>query len=304
MPRNHPQAHDTPGQRTFNQTARRRLTTDYIPNMAILAEHHKPDSLAHALDLLAEPTSRRVPLAGGTQLVAALETRQRQDLDGVVNLAGLDLAFFLQDESLLRIGAMTTLTDLIEHPACAHLADGILPRTARFEGPLNLRNAATVGGLVALAEPDSELYAALLALNTSVVAVDLHGVESHWKLDKFPSAPSQPSKEPMLITEIQLPLGEAAGGHARIARTPMDRCIVAAIAIAPADSENSSAGPTTVGSSTEKVQTALCGVGTRPQLAGDPLNPMGDYKGSPAYRLAMAEVVGRRARAAVNGAVR
>ena len=274
--------------------------------MAILAEHHKPDSLAHALDLLAEPTSRRLPLAGGTQLVAALETRQRQDLDGVVNLAGLDLAFFQQDESLLRIGAMTTLTDLIEHPTCARLADGILPRTARFEGPLNLRNAATVGGLVALAEPDSELFAALLALNASVVAVDLHGVESRWKLDKFPSVQSPPSKVPMLITEIQLPLGEAAGGHARIARTPMDRCIVAAIAIAtaPAHSANSSAGPTTVGSSTEKVQTALCGVGPRPQLAGDQLNPIGDYKGSPAYRLAMAEVVGRRARAAVNGAVR
>ena len=274
--------------------------------MAILAEHHKPDSLAHALDLLAEPTSRRVPLAGGTQLVAALETRQRQDLDGVVNLAGLDLAFFQQEESLLRIGAMTTLTDLVEYRACAHLADGILPRTARFEGPLNLRNAATVGGLVALAEPDSELFAALLALNTSVVAVDLHGVESRWKLDDFPYAHSQPSNASMLITEIQLPLGEAAGGHARIARTPMDRCIVAAIAIAtaPADSENSSAGSTTGGSSAETVQTALCGVGPRPQLAGDPLNPVGDYKGSPAYRLAMAEVVGRRARAAVNGAVR
>ncbi len=273
--------------------------------MAILAEHHKPDSLAHALDLLAEPASRRVPLAGGTLLVAALETRQRQDLDGVVNLAGLDLAFFQQDESLLRIGAMTTLTDLIEYPACAHLADGILPRTARFEGPVNLLNAATVGGLVALAEPDSELFAALLALNASVAAVDLHGVESRWKLDKFSSAQSHPSKEPMLITEIQLPLGDAAGGHARIARTPMDRCIVAAIAIAtaPADSENSSDRPTTGGSSTETVQTALCGVGPRPQLAGDPLNPIGDYRGSPAYRLAMAEVVGRRARAAVNGAV-
>ena len=154
--------------------------------MAILAEHHTPKSFAEALDLLAERTSRRVPLAGGTHLIGALESRQRQDVDGVVNLAGLDLAFFLQDESVLRIGAMTTITDLIQHPACADLAGSILPRTARFEGPLNLRNAATVGGLAALAEPDSELYAALLALNASVVAVDRQGFETRWQLDASP----------------------------------------------------------------------------------------------------------------------
>ena len=269
--------------------------------MAILAEHHKPNSLAQALDLLAERTSRRVPLAGGTHLIAALETRQRQDVDGVVNLAGLDLAFFLQEESVLRIGAMTTLTDLIEHPACANLAGSILPRTARFEGPLNLRNAATVGGLVALAEPDSELYAALLALNASVVAVDRQGLETRWQLDESPFAQPQATQAPMLITEIQLPLGQAAGGHARIARTPMDRCIVAAVAIALADSESSLTKRSTGRGSGMTLRTALCGVGPQPQLAGAALDPHGDFKGSASYRRAMAEVVSRRARAAVNG---
>ena len=271
--------------------------------MAILAEHHTPKSIAQALDLLAERTSRRVPLAGGTHLIAALETRQRQDVDGVVNLVGLDLAFFLQEESVLRIGAMTTITDLIEHPACADLAGSILPRTARFEGPLNLRNAATVGGLVALAEPDSELYAALLALNASVVAVDRQGFETRWQLDASPFSQPQSTLAPMLITEIQLPLSQAAGGHARIARTPMDRCIVAAvaIAIALADSQSSPTKPSTGGESGRTLRTALCGVGPHPQLAGAALDPHGDFKGSASYRRAMAEVVSRRARAAVNG---
>jgi CO/xanthine dehydrogenase FAD-binding subunit len=269
--------------------------------MAILAEHHTPKSFAEALDLLAERTSRRVPLAGGTHLIGALESRQRQDVDGVVNLAGLDLAFFLQEESVLRIGAMTTITDLIELPACADLAGSILPRTARFEGPLNLRNAATVGGLAALAEPDSELYAALLALNASVVAVDRQGFETRWQLDESPFAQPQSTLAPMLITEIQLPLSQAAGGHARIARTPMDRCIVAAVAIAFADSDSSPTKPSTGGGSGMTLRTALCGVGPHPQLAGAALDPHGDFKGSASYRRAMAEVVSRRARAAVNG---
>ena len=114
--------------------------------MAILAEHYKPKTLAEALDLLAERNSRRVPLAGGTLLVAVLETRQRRDVDGVVDLSGLGLTNIQRDGSSLSVGSMTTLTDLIEHPLCAALAGGILPDTARFEGPLNLRNAATVGG--------------------------------------------------------------------------------------------------------------------------------------------------------------
>ena len=269
--------------------------------MAILAEHHKPKTLAEALDLLAERNSRRVPLAGGTLLVAALETRQRRDVDGVVDLSGLGLAHIQRDGSTLSVGAMTTLTDLIEHPLCAALAGGILPDTARFEGPLNLRNAATVGGLVALAEPDSELYAALLALNASVVAVDREGVEAVWQLDEFAISQPQFARPPMLITEIQFPLGQAAGGHARIARTPMDRCIVAAVVVTYMDSPSSTLA-LTIGEYGDTMRTALCGVGPRPLLAGGPLFPEADFKGSAEYRLAMVEVVGRRARTAIMSA--
>ena len=270
--------------------------------MAILAEHHKPKTLVEALDLLAERTSRRVPLAGGTHLVAALETRQLRTVDGVVDLAGLGLAYIQRDGSSLSVGAMTTLTDLIEHPLCAALAGGILPDTARFEGPLNLRNAATVGGLVALAEPDSELYAALLALNASVVAVDREGVEAVWQLDEFSTSQPRFARPPMLITEIRLQLSQAAAGHARIARTPMDRCIVAAVVVAATDSPSSPLALIT-GEYGDTMRTALSGVGPRPLLTGGgPLSPKGDFKGSAGYRLAMAEVVGRRARTAMMSA--
>ena len=266
--------------------------------MAILAEHYKPKTLAEALDLLAERNSRRVPLAGGTLLVAALETRQRRDVDGVVDLSGLGQTNIQRDGSSLSVGSMTTLTDLIEHPLCTALAGGILPDTARFEGPLNLRNAATVGGLVALAEPDSELYAALLALNASVVAVDREGVEAVWQLDEFSTSQPRFARPPMLITEIRLPLGQAANGHARIARTPMDRCIVAAIVVAAIDSPSSTLA-LAIGEFGDTMRTALCGVGPRPLLAGGPLSPEADFKGSAEYRLAMVEVVGRRARTAM-----
>lgn len=265
--------------------------------MAILAEYHRPETLTDALELLADRTSRRLPLAGGTHLVGALETRQQRAVDGVVDLAALNLSYVQQADASLRVGAMTTLTDLVEHPLSAALAGGILPRTARFEGPHNLRNAATAGGLIALAEPDSELFAALLALNTAVVTVDRDGVESCRQLDDFDLSLSGPAGAPTLITEIRLPLDPAAGGHARIARTPMDRCIVAAVVVAAVNGQSSQSGPAAA-ESDNATRTALCGVGPRPRLAGGPLVPKGDYKGSAGYRSAMAEVVVRRARAA------
>ena len=268
--------------------------------MAILAEYHRPKTLADALELLSDRTSHRLPLAGGTHLVGALETRQRRDVDGVVDLAALNLSYVQQADSSLRVGAMTTLTELVEHPLSATLAGGILSETARFEGPQNLRNAATAGGLIALAEPDSELFAALLALNTAVVTVDRDGVESCRQLEDFALSLPGLAERPILITEIRLPLGPAAGGHARIARTPMDRCIVAAVVVAAVNGQPSQSGPATA-EGDNATRTALCGVGPRPRLAGGPLVPKGDYKGSAEYRSAMAEVVVRRARVAAAG---
>lgn len=265
--------------------------------MAILPEYHRAETLSQALDLLADPRSRRLPLAGGTHLVPALETRQRRDVDGVVDLAGLDLSFIERDGHYLQVGAMTTLTDLVQHPVCASFAGGILPRTARFEGPQNLCNAATVGGLIALAEPDSELFAALLALDAAIVSLTRDEVETVQSFEDYISGQSQPTCRADLITEMRLSLVQFESGHARIARTPMDRCIVAAIAIEFPNGGSSQAPSISPGA----VRIGLCGVGTRPLLSGSELNPPDDFKGSAEYRLTMSEIVRKRALACMSG---
>lgn len=241
--------------------------------MAILRAYHKPESLAEAVALLRQEGTRLVPLAGGTHLVGALETRQVRNVNGVVDLAGLGLSGIGETDEGLGIGAMTTLAQVAEDARTGELAGGLLRRTARFEGPVNLRNAATVGGLVALAEPDSEMYAALLALGAAVTLSDGKRRQSQ-PLADF-SGPAAGG----LITGISIPWVKAGGGHARVARTPMDRCIVAAVAV--------------VGDGIERV--ALCGVDERPVLAGGPLTPPDDWKASAGYRREMAGVVQQRA---------
>lgn len=247
--------------------------------MAILAEYHKPGSVAEAVGLLRRIDVNLRPLAGGSQLVGALETRSLPEVGGVVDLAGLGLHSIGADAQTLHLGATATLSAVAEHPVAGELAGGILRRTARYEGPVNLRNAATVGGVVAAAESDSEFYAALLALDASVLISDGERETTHPLVDfTLPSSHH-------LIVAVTLPLRLLSSGHARVARTPSDRCIVAAVAV--------------VGDGVERI--ALCGVGDRPVLAGGPLTPPNNWKASADYRRAMAPVVQARALAEARG---
>jgi CO/xanthine dehydrogenase FAD-binding subunit len=210
-----------------------------------------------------------------------LETRARTDLDGVVDLQELNLRYIEATGSGIRIGAMASLTDLCQDPATMDIAGNILPRTAHFEGPINLRNAATVGGAVATAAADSELFAALLCLDAAVLWQDEAG-EHRLPLAEFNLTAGA------IITALLIPDGHqnAFSGYARVARSPVDRPIVAAIACVTASAR----------------RIALCGVGERPLLQNGPLQPAGDFKGSRAYRLAMAELLAQRALAEADAA--
>lgn len=245
--------------------------------MAFLKEFHQPQTLIEAITLLNQPGTRLAPLAGGAQLIGQLETSANQALDGVIDLSKLGLSYIKVDGALLRIGATTTLTDVIEHEVGGALADGILRKAAQGEGPVNLRNAVTVGGIVAVAEYDSEFYTALLALGATVTT------QNGEQTQTTPLA--QLGALTGLMTEVQVPLAEQHGGHARVARTPADRPIVAAVAVSSADGE----------------RVALCGVAARPILADAPLDPPANFKGSAAYRRAMVNVVTQRAVSQIKG---
>ncbi|NJN82999.1 MAG: hypothetical protein HC802_12450 [Caldilineaceae bacterium] len=246
--------------------------------MAILQEYHAPSTLAEAVALLGRREARLVPLAGGAQLVGQLETRQRPEVDGVVDLRSLALDEIWLQDNLLHLGATATLSQVIAHEAAGTLADSLLSRTARAEGPLNWRNAATVGGIIATAADDSEFYAALLALDGTVLTQTADGA-SATPLRDFVRQPGA------LITAVTVSWTTARGGHARVARTPSDRPIVAAVVV----------------STPNQPRIAFCGVGDRPVLHGDMLAPPDDFKGSADYRRAMAEIVLARALAEIAG---
>ena len=120
--------------------------------------YFRPDNLKTALALLQRPDMHAVPLAGGSWLVPHLRTdvdlpgSLAAEVDAVVDLADLGLNTVRLEGSpgsgWLHLGATTLLTDLVDGEACQAIAGGLLAEAARREGPVNLRNTATVAGSV------------------------------------------------------------------------------------------------------------------------------------------------------------
>lgn len=121
-----------------------------------------PDSLAHALHLLAEEEAR--PLAGGQSLVPMLNFRLARpellvDLNPLAELAGIE-----NRDGRLWIGAMTRQSALLRSEIVA-TGWPLLCRAVAHVGHLAIRNRGTVGGSVAHADPAAELPVALTALD-------------------------------------------------------------------------------------------------------------------------------------------
>jgi CO/xanthine dehydrogenase FAD-binding subunit len=190
----------------------------------------------------------------------------------------------------------------MENETCRSLASGILAQTARRDATLNVRNAATVGGTVVVAPVDSEFILALLAL-AAKLSVQSEEITT-WSLYQFLADPVA-ALNGGLVTQVRihLPL-RVAGGLARVARTPSDHPIVAAVAVIAEDADT--------------MRVALGGVASWPLLVElDPAmrdassrleaveeavaqviataEPYADFRGTADYRHAMGALMAKRA---------
>jgi aerobic-type carbon monoxide dehydrogenase small subunit (CoxS/CutS family)/CO/xanthine dehydrogenase FAD-binding subunit len=98
----------------------------------------------------------------------------------VLDLVGLGLSGLRVEDEDLEIGAATPLQDVVDSPLAYSTTAGLLPSACRAAVPSRLlRGMATIGGEAIHDDPDSEVAAALLALNAVfVVAHPLEPRES------------------------------------------------------------------------------------------------------------------------------
>lgn len=192
-----------------------------------LVHYHRPATVNTALRLLARKSLRTAPLAGGTWLVA----QRDPEIEDVVDLSALNLAYLEQRGQRLRLGAMTNLQSLIASPMINTLANGLLAEAARRHAPRATRNVATLGGTLVAGESISEVLLALLALEAQVVIrTPARQVVS---AEAFLDNRSRYLPRTGLIVEVVVPLLSANSGaaFAEISRTPRDRPVVNVAAV-------------------------------------------------------------------------
>jgi len=133
-----------------------------------LRSYARPTDLESAVELLSEGGRGTRVMAAGTDLVLS----GSDEITGLVDLGGLNLAYVEEREGAVAIGAMTPFTELLEHPAAAAYLDGVVPEMLRRVGSPLLRNVATVGGNLVRKQPWSDVIPLFRALGASVTLYD------------------------------------------------------------------------------------------------------------------------------------
>jgi CO/xanthine dehydrogenase FAD-binding subunit len=220
-----------------------------LPN---LVEYHWAEHIDDALLLLGRLDTKTVPLAGGTYLLGTHD----ENVQAVVDLRDLGLAYITENVQHVRIGSMTSLQLIAEAPALKEIATGIVARSAFASSSSRLiRNSATIGGtLGAGAASQADLLTTLVAMDAWAIVrsgsktqvnlsagtaerpgLALAGVVFKGKQERRISCSTlSVEKRPNeLIVEVVVPCLATNGGASflRIGRTPTDVALLNVVAL-------------------------------------------------------------------------
>jgi len=242
------------------------------------SEYHRPPSLDEALTLLSRPDPITRPLAGGVHYRRGVPWPA-----AVVDLADLHLAHVTQSDSGWELGATTTLEQL----GAAEGLPEALRRAALRQAPRNMRQRATIGGVIA-SRDSGTLLASLLVLEAQLL---IQPGNRRVPLATYLQGEGMAGH---LITAITFPAARTCA-FAEISRTPADAPIVVVAA-------GVEAGTGMIAAATGADQPCVLLPGASRLLEGAPPDEPApavpwrdDGRGTAAYRTAMIPVLLRRA---------
>lgn len=164
-----------------------------------------PRSLPEALDLMQRHGSGLLVMAGGTVVMPLINDGLSMP-ETVMGLRRAGLDGLERVDGTLRIGAMTTLTQLVDQDAIL-----MLHEAARSTASWSVRNMGTVGGNLFTPPPGGDVAVALLALDASVTLEGLRGRRSLPIGDFFTGFLTTLAEDELLVgIEVPVPAGRTA----------------------------------------------------------------------------------------------
>lgn len=163
-----------------------------------------PRSLDEALQAMADGDA--TVLCGGTDLAPQTESGTRHYKAKLLNIRRIaGLGGIEADGGEVRIGAVTTISEIRRNPALARIAPVLVEAADHFASE-QIRNAASVGGNICNASPAGDMIPPLLVLTASVELACWQGGAVQTRripLERFFVGPGKTVKRPEeLLTAI------------------------------------------------------------------------------------------------------
>ncbi len=278
----------------------------YVPDI----EMHEAGTLEEASLLLQRHAPSARVLAGGTDLLVDLKTG-RASYGHLVSINNItDLHGISDTPDGLRIGALTTVTQLANDPIVRKGFAPLLDAATKMAAP-QVRNAATVGGNIVSAVPCADLPPILMTMNASVETWSPKGTRT-LPLDSFFVGVRQTQLRPdELLTAVIVPHQPNGFGaaYARFALREGNAIAVAGVA-ASLQLDGNAIGNARVALGAVAPIPKLVEA-ARDELVGNPADdatfkraaalameaaePISDIRGSADFRREVVEVMARRA---------
>lgn len=176
-------------------------------------EYHEATSVDEALDLLeANADAETELLAGGHSLIPTMKSGLASpdvliDLGGIEGLRGID-----RGDGVTTIGAMTPYADIAADDGLAEDCE-VLSEAAEAVGDIQVRNMGTIGGNLAHADPASDLPAAALAADATLVVQGRDGERTVPADEFFLGMYTTDVDDGELVTRVEAPhQADGAGG--------------------------------------------------------------------------------------------
>jgi len=266
-------------------------------------------SLDEAISLLGKHKDDAKILAGGHSLLPAMKLRLMQP-KVLIDLGRIrDLSYIKEEGGQIRIGAMTTHFQ-VETSDILRRACPLLPETASHLGDMQVRNKGTIGGSLAHSDPAADWPAAILALDSEIVAASAKGDRVIKATDFFIEMLTTALQPGEILREIRIPSGKGKPAQAYVkVRHPASGFAVVGVAvnlsIDGGKCQSAGIGITGVAPKAyraSKVESALKGnaldaktLSSAAAHAGDGVDVNSDLYASAEYRKQLATVYTRRA---------
>jgi len=271
----------------------------------------EPSNLKEAVSLLDAEDDGVRAIAGGTALMLMMKTRLFQPTR-LISLRRLDgglRGVYSEQDGGLRIGAMTTLTEMERSPLLAGSVP-IMGQALRDLANVRIRNVATLGGSLAHGDPHMDLPPVLVALGTRVHAVSSSGERWIDIGDFFTGYYQTALAREELVSEVVIPAQSAnvRACYTKYTLTADDWPTVGVAAWCRLESATIAEARVVVSAATECpvriLEAERILTGARPSArvfaeaadaATQEIQPLADIRGSASYKSEMVRVHVRRA---------